>query len=145
MEKEKIALVSCVSKKLDHSAVAGDMYLSVWFKYAREYAERNFNEWFILSAKHGLLRTDQVISPYNVFIGDLSANERRQWAINTARSVSDIVTSDIEISIFAGKKYRQYLVPALIFSDFSVTVPLEGLGIGQQLKWFKEKKDEQNY
>ena len=39
----KIVLISCVSKKLDHSAKARDMYISPLFKLSLKYAISSFS------------------------------------------------------------------------------------------------------
>ena len=52
----KTVLISCVSKKLDHSAKARDMYISPLFKLSLKYAQKlNPDKIFILSAKYHLL------------------------------------------------------------------------------------------
>lgn len=40
------------------------------------------------------------------------------------------------VRFFAGKRYREYLVPLLQEVGYTVEVPLMGLRIGQQLAWF---------
>ncbi len=59
-----IYLVSCVSKKQTTAGVVRDIYVSDWFKKARWYVEKQNGLRYILSAKHGLLDTKTLISPY---------------------------------------------------------------------------------
>ena len=53
-----IYLVACVAAKLDRPAPARDLYTSPWFQKARAYVERQGGQWFVLSAKHGLIAPD---------------------------------------------------------------------------------------
>ena len=57
----KIALVACVSRKTPRPLPAQDLYVSDWFRKASAYARRVADEWYILSAKHGLVSPDTVI------------------------------------------------------------------------------------
>src|ERR1700722_4703764 len=59
-----ICLVSCVGGKRPTPSPARDLYQSDWFPKARCYVEAIGCAWFILSAKHGLIHPDDVISPY---------------------------------------------------------------------------------
>jgi Family of unknown function (DUF6884) len=59
-----ICLVSCVGLKQVNPAAAKDLYRSAWFINARSYAEGIGPDWFILSAKHGLVCPDDLIAPY---------------------------------------------------------------------------------
>jgi len=77
MEK-RIALVSCVKTKRNSAVAAKDMYISQLFVGMRRYAEQNSDDWFILSAEHGVLQPDQVIAPYERTLKTMSKLKRRQ-------------------------------------------------------------------
>lgn len=136
-----VFLVSCVGEKLDHAAPAKDLYQSAWFKKAREYVEAR-GRWFVLSALLGLVDPDSTIDPYNATLNDMSAAERREWAgrvfveIERSIPVGDLV-------VMAGRNYRDYLIPLLVAAGYSVSVPLENLGIGEQLSWFNSHNSAQ--
>lgn len=62
----EIGLVSCVKSKRDEPAKPRELYTSAYFEKMRAYAEQEHDEWWILSAKHGLLDPDgSPIDPYN--------------------------------------------------------------------------------
>ena len=62
----EIGLVSCVKTKRDEPAVPKDLYASPYFEKMRAYAEQYHDDWWILSAKHGLLDPDgEPINPYD--------------------------------------------------------------------------------
>jgi hypothetical protein len=55
----EVGLVSCTKSKTDHSAPPKDLYEpSALFRKARRYCKDTHDEWYILSAKHGLLEPD---------------------------------------------------------------------------------------
>ena len=46
-----------------------------------------------------------------------------------------------QIEILAGKSYRWPLAMYLQQAGYYITVPMEGLGIGQQLQWLNKQLD----
>lgn len=136
----KIALISCSQEKLPFSSSAKDMYMvSQLFRKVRTSVEsQNFDNWFILSAKYGLLDKNTVIEPYNVFLGSFNKQQKNDWADKVVNSVIELKVT--EVSLFAGRLYRELLVSKLEGKGIKVLVPLQGLGIGQQLKLLKEEQ-----
>lgn len=134
----RLVLVSCVGKKASAPCTAATLYQSDWFKKARRYAEQYGDEWRILSAGHGLVHPYQELAPYDVSMGDLDAQERREWAASVLDDLRwgrpPLKRAD-HVEILAGVKYREHLVPELKRQGVKVTVPMEGLGIGQQKQW----------
>jgi hypothetical protein len=130
-----LCLISCVSRKMETPAPAKDLYVSAWFRLASEYA-RQFDSWAILSAKHFLVDPEDVIAPYNMFMNNQTRLYKIVWADAVARKIKKRNPS--RVVILAGKHYREYLVPML--KGFDVSVPMRGMGIGQQLQWLKANK-----
>lgn len=63
----EIGLISCVKTKRDEPATPKDLYASDYFEKMRSYAEQYHDDWWILSAKHGLPNPDdEPIKPYSV-------------------------------------------------------------------------------
>lgn len=127
-------LVSCVSKKLPHPAEARDLYVSQWFKSARRYVEDTGNDWCILSARHGLVVPTDVLEPYEDTLNTKSSHARWTWAHKVLFQLKDrygYATFDRYV-LLAGRRYAEHLAPVL-----QAELPLKGLGIGQQLAWFK--------
>jgi len=74
----RIVLIACVSKKLDKTAMAKDLYISQLFKSSLVYAKKQKpDKIFILSALHHLLKLDDVIEPYNVTLSNIPKNKRK--------------------------------------------------------------------
>jgi len=135
MEK-RIVLISCVSQKLPHRAKVRNLYTSTLFKLSLKYAEKLApDEIFVLSAKHGLLRLEQEIEPYEQTLNNMRSKEIKIWAnrvINQIREVCSV--EDSEFTFLAGDKYRKYLLPHI----GNYELPLKGLRIGEQLQKLKE-------
>jgi hypothetical protein len=134
---KKIVLISCVSQKLSHKSKAKDMYISSLFKYNLKYAKSlNPDTIYILSAKYGLLDLNKEIEPYNLTLNTMKSGEIKDWAIKVLNQLNKVTDLQNDEFIFlAGENYRKYLIPHI--SQYKI--PLEGLRIGEQLKYLKEK------
>lgn len=132
---QRIALISCVSKKLSRPAKARDLYISPLFKLNLAYAESlKPDAIFILSAKHGLVELDQELSPYNETLNTKKVGDIKLWAekaLSQLRQVTDLEGD--EFVLLAGERYRRCIMPNMRHAH----VPLKGLGLGRQLQFLK--------
>jgi hypothetical protein len=135
-----LALISCVSRKRTSLCAARDLYTSDWFKKARAYVEARQYPWQILSARHCLLDPDKVIGPYEQTLNTMGIAARRAWAERVLAALVPRLANVDRIVILAGDRYRAFLVPRIQEMGIEVEIPLLGLGIGQQLKWFKDRE-----
>lgn len=125
-------IVSCVSTKSEYACKAGEMYQSAWFKKAVEFVGEN--DYYIISAKYGLLHPCDFIYPYNLSLYDLDIKTRIEWGESVSKSIQEKILHNQTIVFLAGKTYIKYIASYL--NNYQVETPLKGLGIGQQLKWF---------
>jgi hypothetical protein len=136
----KIALLSCTKLKENKPCVAANMYLpSHLFKKARKYVGANYNYWYILSAEYGLLRPTQMIFPYDKTLNNMPAEDVKEWSEMVFRDIQSIRPT--EVDFYAGERYRKYLIPLLEAEGIACNVPLKGMGIGEQLSWYKSKEE----
>ena len=133
-----IYLISCVSKKRATPARARDLYKSELFRRARAYVETTGCPWFILSAKHGLVDPDEVVAPYEQTLNTMRVAERRKWAEKVQAQMDERLPAAERIIIFAGKRYREFLMPYLRRRAAKVEVPMGSLRIGEQLSWLAQ-------
>lgn len=136
----RVLLLGCVSEKGLAAVVARDLYVSKLFRLRRAYAEVVGVPWFILSAKHGLVRPDEVLAPYDMRLSNLSAANRRAWG---SQVVAQLVaaTGPLLGRVFefhAGSHYVEAVRPHLERLGAALAWPLEGLRLGEQLHWYKE-------
>jgi hypothetical protein len=129
-----VGLVACSRAKAEQRAPARELYLSPLFRAARAYAERRYAQWFVLSARHGLVDPDTVLEPYDLSLRQLSARDREQWGNRVAVELTDRFSAGTVLWFHAGALYRDSIAPAV---SHRVRFPLAGLGIGQQLAWYR--------
>jgi hypothetical protein len=134
----KIALVSCTKLKANYTCAAKEMYReSTLFKKACKYIEQqDYDDWYVLLAKYGLLRKHDVIEPYDLTLNNMKASERKAWSDLVLKQICDLKSDLKQIDFYSGIKYREYLLPVLEGGGIICKVPLKGKGIGEQLQFY---------
>lgn len=139
----RVGLVGCASTKLTRPAPARDLYTSQLFRKASAYAEGTCDQWFILSAKHGLVQPDTVLEPYDMKLGRstryaaTNAPPFHDWAARVRDDLTARLTGEVDVTlvVLAGALYEAitYGLP------WPHEAPLNGLGIGQRLAWLTQE------
>ena len=131
MAGKRVGLVSCSKAKLATPAPARQMYSpSDLFRKASAYCALHCDEWYILSAKYGLVDPEKTLEPYDVTLKKMNADQKRHWGRTVADQIRAIGPAELEIH--AGKDYAQPLVDA----GPSLQNPLAGLSLGFRKKWY---------
>ena len=133
-----IQIVSCVGQKQPVPAPAKDLYISPWFRKARAYANSTGWPWFVLSAKHGLVHPDEVIAPYDLTLNRMPVANRRQWANQVLTQLRPHLDEVGSVVFLAGRRYCEFLEQPLRSRGLVVSIPMEGLRIGGQLRWLNK-------
>jgi len=123
-----IVLVQCVSKKQRAPAPARELYTSQLFQAQRRYAEAIGDNWFILSAEHGLVSPYTKVAPYDTHISDVDVE---MWADSVVSELCPVSQPD---RITAGATYADPLVPELEARGVEVIEPFRGEGIGTRMQ-----------
>lgn len=137
-----LALVACGKSKMSTSCKAEDLYLGSLFKKSRKWAEMNADQWAILSAKHHLLRPGIVTEPYEQTLNNANSMQILEWSNQVIAQIHLQYHGLSRVTILAGSKYRRHLVPWLKSARVHVSVPMQGMGIGQQLAWLTRQGKE---
>jgi hypothetical protein len=142
-----IYCISCVSRKQAGAHPARDLYTSDWFRKARAVVEAQLkpgDKVFILSALYGAVEWSEVIETYDARLTDKNGDYLRRWHTEVARTLkqalppetAETIRVGVDIVVYAGERYRS-IWPALLGCwteiPLRLNVPLEGLGIGQQV------------
>ena len=140
---KRLCIIPCGKKKIwdkhsDYGPMeAKDVYISPFGKACQAYATMFFENWVILSAKHGFLRpSDIVLENY-----DLAFDSKRDEVISIEQLQKQMVDKSLlqfdEIVLLAGKKHKK--VVTKLYPEEMITYPLEGCkGIGYMLQRLKE-------
>ncbi len=95
-----------------------------------------------MSALYGLLDPDEVVSPYDVTLKDIAPIDRAAWLLSVAHELVNRMgvacePRELIVEIHAGADYAEPLHEVLRAVGFRPARPLEGLGIGAQMAWYK--------
>ena len=135
----RIGLTGCVKEKASGIHAARDLYLSPLFEGRRAFVEHSCDEWWILSALHGLVQPGDSLEPYDVTLNDVSASVRRSWSLDVLASINDRINpsaGDI-FELHAGANYRLFgLAKGLRERGCHIVNPTEGLSLGRQLRFY---------
>ncbi|NMG29569.1 DUF6884 domain-containing protein [Aromatoleum evansii] len=131
MVRECIGLVACCGQKLEGRHPAQDIYVSSLFRKSRTWVMAHCSQWFILSAKFGLLAPSQEIETYDVTLNAMSAADRRAWARRVREQLEPFAAE--RFIVLAGERYCAGL------TGLDVKRPLQGMGIGRQLAWLTQQ------
>ena len=138
----KIILISCCKHKRKDKGLVKDMYYGKIYDKTYEYAKLLKPDYlYILSAKYGLLKEDDIIEDYDMTLSKQPLDYRKEWSKKIIQSLKDKghnLEND-EFLILAGTRYHQYLTPHLK----NYQTPLAHIkGIGVQIKTLKKKINE---
>lgn len=142
-DTHEIGLISCVATKRDEPSIPKELYTSDYFSKMSAYAEQFHDDWWILSAKHGLLDPDgSSIPPYDETLTSATVGEKQDWAQEVYDQLEQegLLESKVKFVIHAGQDYYGELLPLLEdHQNVSVEIPTEGLRIGKTKAWYKER------
>jgi cytoplasmic iron level regulating protein YaaA (DUF328/UPF0246 family) len=105
---------------------------------ASAYAEKTCDRWYVLSAKHGLVRPDDMIEPYDLRLGAGTGGSApiHAWAakVRDQLAVELDGLENVLLIALAGERYRSALQ-----GPWTYEIPMKGMGIGQQLGWLTKE------
>ena len=142
-------MVGCGKSKTSHAVhQARDLYTGSLFRARKAYAEASGTEWWIASARHGLMDPDQgPVSPYDETMRDLEPLARASWGLRVAADLLDAVADlavkpgDLEVELHLGQAYAKHLAGILEAAGVRVTLPLAGLQVGECLAWYRARRE----
>jgi DGQHR domain-containing protein len=126
-----VGLVACAKTKADGPRPAAELYASPLFRKAAAYCRRSYNDWFILSALHGLVEPSTILAPYDLTLTAMTRAEREAWADRVVAELDRRGLRHAQFFLHAGRAYAGVLTDKL-----DCELPLAGLGVGRQLAWY---------
>ena len=110
------------------------------FRRARDFCEREYGEWYILSTQYYLLAPNQVIGSGEPPLVTLQAAERQAWAERVAQQMRERGERSVEPIVFVlygSQRYAELLTRAAPFATFEL--PLAGMSLRDRLHWYDER------
>jgi hypothetical protein len=134
----KVAIITCGSDKQYKKCPAKEMYIGSLFVASRKYVESVYgNNYCILSAKYHLLHPDDIIEPYDMFLGKFKKEEKQEWWRITSNMLLEEFSENTEYEFYAGKDYIEGILPVLDKAGRKYNCYLNDLGMGYKIQWFQ--------
>jgi hypothetical protein len=137
----KIGLVAASKRRRGGIARAHDQFdPSPVFRRARDFCDRSYSEWYVLSTLYLLAPPQQVIGADEPALYLLSAAERMAWAKAVARQLHARVARSAEpltYVLYASQLYAELLVRAA--PDLRFEMPLTGMSFVERLHWYDDR------
>jgi hypothetical protein len=94
----------------------------------------------VLSSRYGLVAPETEIAPYDYTLNTLGVAERRLWAAKVLDKFVPEIHRERRVVMFAGARYREFLIEPLENLGTTVIVPMAHLTRGEQLGWLAERE-----
>ncbi|WP_158666128.1 DUF6884 domain-containing protein [Pseudomonas sp. SWI36] len=120
-EKPPIFVIGCGRHKRKSPTPAKDLYTSDRFKRSKSIAKNIGSSFFVLSAKHGLLQPNQLVEPYDVDIGTLDPDTKKQWATEVLQALSEL-NNGAKVILLAESNYAHPLL--LLASELQCNIEI---------------------
>ena len=101
-----IIIISCGKRKLEGKAKAKDFYIGSLYRQKLEYVSTLYpdNEFYIISAKYGLIHQDKVISSYDRVLPAANNDEYKKWLDLVTEQLKDFDSTE-EVLFLGGARY----------------------------------------
>lgn len=139
-----VGLVSCTKSKLPKEGGpyrARDLYTPSWnYRQMVKYLEdvRQVDEWFVLSAKHGLVDPDEMVEWYNDTLSGAPMARKREWGAEVQAALQARYEGrPVKFVLMAGRDYSECVTGIEDAMDATVEKPMAGLGkgVGPRRTW----------
>ncbi|HEX6819022.1 MAG TPA: hypothetical protein VF120_11660 [Ktedonobacterales bacterium] len=110
------------------------------FRRARDYCERAFDEWYILTPRYPLALPHQVVGPCTMRIADLGGEERICWVAELSQRLGERWRRSrypIRFVLFSGARTAELVQRAVPFAE--VVLPHAGLSLAERMRWYDER------
>lgn len=110
------------------------------FRRARDFCDRAYSEWYVLSTAHLLVPPQRVIGSGEPPLHLLSASERAAWALAAVEQLRQRVARSAEpltFVLYASQFYSELLTR--VAPDLAFQTPLSGMSFVERLHWYDDR------
>ncbi|NHJ04524.1 MAG: hypothetical protein EAX90_06855 [Candidatus Heimdallarchaeota archaeon] len=113
------------------------MYTSPRFYWIKKYAISNSKQWYILSAKYGLLKPNDIIEPYDVQLSTLTKKQLEKWVENTVNSINKKININDKVLFIGDDFYYDALKLKLKEKGYSFQSFMYGKSLDEKISFIK--------
>ncbi len=135
----RVALIAGSPSQMQRAQPACGLYRGRFFRRALAYVRQaGYDSIYILTAHRGLVGVDEIVESSNLSLYWFTVAERRAWSRRVAQKLGALVPPPAWVDIFAGERYRQFIVKLLEQDGYAVCAPLAVLRAGRQIARLNE-------
>jgi hypothetical protein len=133
-----VLLIGCVKTKANTARPARELYTSPLFARRRAFAEAVGVPWFILSSQWGLVAPEQVLAPYDMYLGDQPQSYRRAWGqfVTEQLALQLPLFRGTRVEVHAGQVYVEAIRGPLSERGVRLLNPVRAGSQGEMLQWY---------
>jgi hypothetical protein len=110
------------------------------FRRARDYCDRSYSEWYVLSTVYLLAQPNQVIGADEPALRVMHPAKRAAWAEAVAQQLRQRIARSAEpitFIVYASQHYVETLMRAA--PDLTLESPLTGMSFVERLHWYDDR------
>ena len=145
----RIALVACGGRDTGGQprppAPAREVYDGPLFRARRRHVAASCDRWFVLSPRYGLVGPEDLVEPETERLVDLPRAWREAWTAAVLAELDEVCGSlaGSVVELHAGRAFCEAgLEHGLVARGASVARPVQGLGQGKQLSWYRQHRSD---
>jgi hypothetical protein len=124
-------LISCGRNKKQTKDAASELYTSPRFRLSRSLADHLKLQYFVVSAKYGLLAPTEMIEPYDASLELFNDEQRIAWAKDILDRLLSVSKEIAHVVLLTADEYAEPLREVFNKKNISVMLPLDGLLSGR--------------
>lgn len=135
-----VCLIGCGRKKSGKKKSARELYVSDRFKAALSLAERYCDCTFVVSAKHGLLKLDEPVQPYDLSIDSLDESSVSEWASSVVDELENAFPNGAQLLLLTENSYSSPLSTTIESrtSNLEPVAPLRNVDERFLTDWYQQ-------
>lgn len=134
----EVAVINCGAEKQYKKCKAKDLYTGSLFVASRKFAQSNYSQYCILSAKYHVLMPDDIVKPYDMFLGNFTKQQKQEWWQETAKQLMVKFSTGTKFDFYVGQDYVEGILPILDSNNIQYECFLNHLGMGYKIQWFQQ-------
>lgn len=134
----KVGIINCGADKKSYKCKAKDLYIGNLFIASRKFVESNYTTYCILSAKYHCVNPNDILEPYDMFLGNFTKEEKQHWGEITAHQLLSNFPKDTEFDFYVSQSYLDYILPILESNNVKYNCYLNHMGLGYKIQWFNQ-------
>lgn len=141
VEKSALFILPCGKRKEAEARTARELYTSPKFRSLRRIVEDLAVPYMIASAKHGLLRPDSIVEPYDLDLSQLPDDKRLHWASDVLEQLRSATRTEIVLLLNGEYADAIRTANAAGVEPLDISLPIAEMNGVSEDEWMRQAND----